>query len=111
MWLYPAAEDGSWNPPTMPRIRQAIAGILEMQLPNGGWNIYENGPVEINATVRAYTMLKLTGMDIADPRMRRARELILRLGGIQACNSYTKLNYSLFDLFPRKYVPTIPPEI
>jgi squalene-hopene/tetraprenyl-beta-curcumene cyclase len=111
MWLYPSAEDGSWNPPTMPRIRQAIAGILEMQLPNGGWNIYENGPVEINATVRAYTMLKLTGMDIADPRMRRARELILRLGGIQACNSYTKLNYSLFDLFPRKYVPTIPPEI
>ena len=111
MWLYPAAENGIWDPPTMPRIRQAVAGILDMQLPGGGWNIYENGPVEINATVRAYTMLKLTGLDPADPRMRRARELILRMGGIQACNSYTKLNYSLFDLFPRKYVPTIPPEI
>ncbi len=111
MWLYPAAPNGVWDPPTMPRIRQAIDGILDMQLPVGGWNIYENGPVEINATVRAYTMLKLTGLDPADPRMRRARELILRMGGIQACNSYTKLNYSLFDLFPRKFVPTIPPEI
>ena len=69
------------------------------------------GPSEINATVRAYAMLKMTGMDIEDPRMKKARELILKLGGIQACNSYTKINYSFFNLFPRKYCPTIPPEI
>jgi squalene-hopene/tetraprenyl-beta-curcumene cyclase len=48
---------------------------------------------------------------VDDPRMQKARSLILKLGGIQACNSYTKINYSLFDLFPRKYCPTIPPEI
>ncbi|MDR3762675.1 MAG: squalene--hopene cyclase [Acidobacteriota bacterium] len=111
MWLYPVRGDGSWEPPTINRIRKAAKSILETQRVDGGWNIYEPGPSEINATVRAYTMLKLTGMDIEDPRMKKARELILRMGGIQACNSYTKLNYSLFDLFPRKYVPTIPPEI
>ena len=111
MWLHPAAPDGSWNPPTMPKIRKAVRAILDTQRPDGGWNIYEPGPSEINATVRAYTMLKMTGMDHNEPRMKRARDLILRMGGIQACNSYTKLNYSLFDLFPRKYVPTIPPEI
>ena len=112
MWLYPAsAEDGSWNPPTMPLIRKAVKGILEAQRADGGWNIYEPGPSEVNATVRAYTMLKMTGMDIDDPRMRKARGLILRMGGIQACNSYTKLNFSLFNLFPRRFVPTILPEI
>jgi squalene-hopene/tetraprenyl-beta-curcumene cyclase len=111
MWLYPAAPDGSWNPPTMPKIRKAVQSILDSQRPDGGWNIYEPGPSEINATVRAYTMLKMTGRDVNEPSMKRARDLILRMGGIQACNSYTKLNYSLFDLFPRKYVPTIPPEI
>ena len=111
MWLYPAAPDGSWNPPTMPKIRKAVQSILDSQRPDGGWNIYEPGPSELNATVRAYTMLKMTGLDHNEPRMKRARDLILRMGGIQACNSYTKLNYSLFDLFPRKYVPTIPPEI
>ncbi|HSW38665.1 MAG TPA: squalene--hopene cyclase, partial [Acidobacteriota bacterium] len=58
-----------------------------------------------------YAMLKMTGMDIDDPRMKKARAMILQLGGIQECNSYVKVNYSFFDLFPRKYTPTIPPEI
>ncbi len=111
MWLYPAAQDGSWNPPTMNRIRKAARAILDAQGLDGGWNNYQPGPSEINATVRAYSMLKMTGMDIEDPRMKKARDLILRMGGIQACNSYTKINYSLFDLFPRKYCPTIPLEI
>lgn len=111
MWLYPPGKDGSWTPPTMPRVQKAARAILDAQRPDGGWSIYEPGPSEINATVRAYTMLKMTGMPVDDPRMRRARDLVLKLGGIQACNSYTKINYSFFDLFPRKYCPTIPPEI
>jgi squalene-hopene/tetraprenyl-beta-curcumene cyclase len=111
MWLYPAAPDGTWNPPTMPKIRKAVRALLDAQRPDGGWNIYQPGPSEINATVRAYTMLKMTGVDAQDPRMQKARELILKLGGMQACNSYTKINYSFFNLFPPKYCPTIPPEI
>ena len=111
MWLHPPAPDGSWNPPSMPKIRKAVRAILDAQRDDGGWNNYEPGQSEINATVRAYTMLKLTGMDVDDPRMKQARALILKLGGIQSCNSYTKINLSFFDLFPRKYCPTIPPEI
>jgi len=111
MWLYPAAKDGSWNPPTMAKIRKAAKSILDAQRPDGGWNTYEPGPSEVNATVRAYTMLKLTGMDPEDERMKRAARLILKLGGIQACNSYTRLNFSFFNLFPRKFSPTIPAEI
>jgi squalene-hopene/tetraprenyl-beta-curcumene cyclase len=111
MWLHPATPDGTWNPPTMPKIRKAVRAILDAQRPDGGWNNYEPGESEINATVRAYAMLKMTGMDIEDPRMKKARELVIKLGGIQACNSYTKINYGFFGLFPRKYCPTIPPEI
>ena len=43
--------------------------------------------------------------------MSRLRERILALGGIQAANSYTKVNLSLFDLYPREGTPSIPPEI
>jgi squalene-hopene/tetraprenyl-beta-curcumene cyclase len=111
MWLYPPAKDGAWDPPTMPKIRKAVRSILDAQLPDGGWGIHRPGPSEINATVRAYAMLKLTGMDPKDPRLQKARKLILRLGGMQACNSYTRINYGFFDLFPRKFCPTIPPEI
>jgi squalene-hopene/tetraprenyl-beta-curcumene cyclase len=42
--------------------------------------------------------------------MARLRERIW-LGGIQAANSYTKVNLSLFDLYPREGTPSIPPEI
>ena len=30
---------------------------------------------------------------------------------MQAANSYVKINLSLFGLYPRKHVPTVPPEI
>ncbi len=36
---------------------------------------------------------------------------ILALGGLQAANSYVKINLSLFGLYPRKHAPSVPPEI
>ncbi len=111
MWLYPADAEGRWDPPTMPKIRKAARAILDAQRPDGGWGIYEPGPADINASVRAYTALKMVGMDMANPRMRQALAVVQKLGGIQACNSYTKINFSFFDLFPRKFSPTIPPEL
>lgn len=111
MWLHPADAEGRWNPPTMPKIRKAARAILDAQRPDGGWSIYEPGPAEVNATVRSYTALKMAGMDMANARMRQALAMVQKLGGIQACNSYTKINFSLFGLFPRKFCPTIPPEL
>jgi squalene-hopene/tetraprenyl-beta-curcumene cyclase len=86
-----------------------VRTILQRQLPDGGWNIFIGGPSEVNATARAYTMMKIAGMDPADPVLKRARERALALGGLQAC--YTKINLSLFGLFPRRFAPTVPPEI
>ena len=43
--------------------------------------------------------------------MARLRERILALGGIQAANSYVKINLSLFDLYPREHCPSVPPEM
>ena len=34
--------------------RKAVHHIFEKQLGDGGWNIYPNGPAEVNATVKAY---------------------------------------------------------
>src|SRR6185503_15073999 len=63
------------------------------------------------ACVKAYFALKLGGLHVEDPRMQRLRERILALGGIQAANSWVKVNLSLFDLYPRQYCPSIPPEV
>ena len=110
LWLYPP-ENGVWKPPTRPQITKAVQSILARQLPDGGFNIYPKGPTDVSATVKAYFALKLAGLDYNDLRLTRARERIIALGGIQAANSYVKVNLSLFDLFPRDQAPSIPPEM
>jgi squalene-hopene/tetraprenyl-beta-curcumene cyclase len=110
LWLHPP-RNGEWNPPTRPLIDKAVRSILDRQLPDGGFNIYVQGPSEISASVKAYTALKLAGLKLDDSRMSDLRRRILELGGIQAANSYVKVNLSLFDLYPRRYCPSIPPEV
>jgi squalene-hopene/tetraprenyl-beta-curcumene cyclase len=91
--------------------RKAVNQILSLQLPGGGWNIYYGGPAEINATVKAYLALKLAGIPATDPRMLRARQTALSLGGVPRLNTFSKLYLALLGLFPWKYVPTIPCEV
>jgi squalene-hopene/tetraprenyl-beta-curcumene cyclase len=110
LWMHPP-EGGVWNPPTRALIDKAMRSILDRQLPDGGFNIYAKGPSEISATVKAYFALKVAGLAFDDRRLASARERILELGGIQAANSYVKINLSLFDLYPRQQCPSIPPEV
>ena len=110
LWLYPP-EAGVWNPPNRPIIDKAVRSILARQLPDGGFNIYPHGPSEVSATVKAYFALKLAGIPVDDPRLARCRERILALGGLQAANSYVKINLSLFDLYPREHCPSVLPEV
>ena len=91
--------------------RKAVNHILSMQLPDGGWNTYYGGPSEVNITIKAYLALKLAGMPVTDPRMLRAREVALALGGVPRMNTFSKLYLALLGLFPWEYVPTIPCEV
>jgi squalene-hopene/tetraprenyl-beta-curcumene cyclase len=61
LWLYPPV-DGKWNPETWPKIDRAARSILARQLPDGGFNIYVQGPSEVSASVKAYFALKLAGV-------------------------------------------------
>ncbi len=109
LWRHPPRE-GEWSPPTRPLIDKAVRSILARQLTDGGFNVYAHGPSDISATVKAYTALKLAGLAPDDPNVARARERIQALGGLQAANSYVKVNLSLFSLYPREHTPRIPPE-
>ena len=90
---------------------KCVAHIRRRQLPDGGWNIYEGGPSEINATVKAYFALKLAGHAPNLPWMHEARAAALRLGGIPRMNTYSKLYLALLGQFPWKHLPTVPPEM
>ena len=92
-------------------IERAVNAILARQLEDGGFNIYLHGPSEVSASIKAYFALKLAGVPASDARMERLRNRILELGGVQAANSYVRINLSLFGLYPREACASIPPEI
>ncbi len=90
---------------------KCVAHLRRRQLPDGGWAIYEDGPSEINATVKAYFALKLAGHAPTQPWMQEARAAALRLGGIPRMNTYSKLYLALLGQFAWEQLPTVPPEM
>ena len=93
------------------RVLKAAEDIRRKQLPEGGWAIYPGGPPEVSASVKAYFVLKLLGDKPDAPHMASARETILRLGGIEATNSFTKIYLSIFGQYDWRKTPAVPPEI
>ena len=93
------------------RFRKGIEYIRRQQLPNGGWSIYAAGPTDLSATVKAYFVLKLAGDSPDAPHMARAREAVLALGGLDACNSFTKIYLSIFGQYDWRKCPAVPPEL
>lgn len=91
--------------------QRCVRHIMKRQLPDGGWNIYYDGPSEVNASVKAYFALKLAGHSADLPFMQEARANILRLGGIPRMNTFSKLYLALLGQFPWQYLPSIPVEM
>jgi len=93
------------------RIAKLANYVRRRQLPDGGWNIYPDGPAELNATAKAYFALKLAG-DMPDtPHMARAREMVHLLGGLEHSNSYVRFYLALVGAVGWDLVPAIPPEL
>jgi len=93
------------------RIQKAARQILKFQLPDGGWPIYDGGPANVSACVKAYFGLKLAGYPADHPALVKARECIANLGGPTAVNTYTKMYLCFFGQYDYYAVPAIPPEI
>lgn len=85
--------------------------VRRRQLPDGGWNTHHGGPAEVNATVKAYLALKLAGDSAEAPQMRRARERVLALGGLERTNSFTRFYLAMAGAIEWRLVPAIPPEL
>ncbi|HKP84770.1 MAG TPA: squalene--hopene cyclase [Blastocatellia bacterium] len=93
------------------RMRKAANYIRQKALPEGGWAIYEGGPPEVSASSKAYFVLKLMGDSADAPHMKRAREVIRGLGGLDATNSFTRIYLAIFGQYPWERCPAVPPEI
>ncbi|NJL29523.1 MAG: squalene--hopene cyclase, partial [Thermoanaerobaculia bacterium] len=94
-----------------PRITALAATLRQKQLPTGGWSLYPEGPADVSASVKAYLVLKLAGDDPERPHMARARRKILELGGVDACNSFTKIYLAICGQWPWSSCPAVVPEM
>ncbi len=93
------------------RERKAVRYLRAGQLPDGGWPLYEGGPADLPATIKAYFALKLGGVPAEDPALVKARGLIRRAGGPVTANVFTKITLALFGEYDWAGVPAMPAEI
>jgi squalene-hopene/tetraprenyl-beta-curcumene cyclase len=93
------------------RFQKCANYILRHQNEDGGWPIFNGGPSNISASVKAYFGLKLVGYKPDHPALERARKKILELGGVTKVNTFTKIYLCFLGQYDYDAVPAIPPEI
>ena len=84
--------------------------ILSLQLPNGGWSIYEGDGGDLSTSVEAYLGLKLAGRNAQEPALLRAREFIQSRGGPLKSRVFTRIFLALFQQVGWQGIPTMPVE-
>ena len=89
---------------------RAAAYLIEKQLPDGGWPLYPGGPAEVSCSVKAYFALKLTGHDAESEPMRRAKAAILKMGGADSVNSFSRFYLAMLGQISYEHCPAVPPE-
>jgi squalene-hopene/tetraprenyl-beta-curcumene cyclase len=99
------------GPANDPEIERFAVRIRELARADGGWSSYAGGPGNLSVSCLSYFALKVAGDSAHAPHMRRARDLILALGGAGCANSYTRYHLAMFGECPWSDVPAIPPEI
>ncbi len=85
--------------------------ILRNQNIDGGWSLFFGGKSDVSATVKAYFALKLSGCDMNDNKMIKARKVIFEHGGAENSNVFTRITLALFGEISWKTIPAMPIEI
>jgi squalene-hopene/tetraprenyl-beta-curcumene cyclase len=95
------------------RTREArmVRYLRRRQAPDGGWSLFEGGPANLSATIKAYFAMKMAGLPTDDPAMVRARARVHALGGPARANVFTKILLALFGEYDWNGIPAMPVEI
>src|SRR5580765_8641376 len=78
---------------------------------HGGWPLFHDGAFDISATVKAYFALKMIGDSPDAPHMVEARDALLKRGGAQKANVFTRFLLAFFGEISWVTVPTVPVEM
>ncbi len=103
-WIVEQEED-----PRLPKIATTLR--RQQRESDGAWIQYPGASPDLSATVKAYFALKLMGDDVDAPHMRKARDLVVKLGGAERCNTYSKFYLAALGQMHYDSVPAIPAEM
>ena len=98
--------------PASPEIEAKIGNYLRrIQGKHGGWPLFQDGALDVSASVKAYFALKMIGDSPDAPHMARAREAIRAHGGAEKANVFTRFLMAFFGVVSWRAVPVLPIEI
>ena len=85
--------------------------IRSKQREDGSWANYYGGRADLSTTIEAYAALRLAGDPPEAEHMKRAREIVLGLGGIEHSRVFTRIWLALFGEWSWDDLPALPPEV
>jgi lanosterol synthase len=78
---------------------------------DGGWGLHIEGESSVFGTAMNYTTLRLLGVDAEDPRMRKARATLWKLGGALNAPHWAKFWLTVLGVLDWDIVNPTPPEL
>jgi squalene-hopene/tetraprenyl-beta-curcumene cyclase len=85
--------------------------LLDIQQPDGSWNLFPGGEGHLATTIEAYFALKLAGMRAGDEPMMQCRRWVLAKGGIANAGTLARFYLAAMNQVPWDSTPALPVEI
>lgn len=85
--------------------------LLEIQQPDGSWNLFPGGEGDLSTSIEAYFALKLAGLRAGDEPMLQARRWIMSRGGIARVGALARFYLAAMNQVPWSATPAMPVEI
>ena len=98
--------------PIAPQDKESlIRYLVSQQQLDGSWAIATDYPGDVSTTVEVYLALKILGLELYDAVMRKARNFVIKQGGLERVRIFTRFYLAMFGLWPWTAVPEMPPEL
>lgn len=90
-------------------LQKALTYLRQEQREHGGWELFYGDGGNLSTSVEAYMALRLLGVPQTDSAMQRAKDFIIKQGGISKCRIFTKFHLALIGCYDWRGIPSIPP--
>ncbi|MFN0061365.1 MAG: 2,3-oxidosqualene cyclase [Myxococcaceae bacterium] len=98
--------------PLEPSVRDGLVKHLTVhQNPDGGWGLDVESPSLVFTSVTNYVALRLLGLSVEDPMLKRARAWFSPRGGALTAGSWGKFVLAVLGLYDYEGLDPTPPEL